>query len=67
MMENYIPMTAADGAMFASTTSQTMAVILAAELTLIFGYLAVAVAGKVPATDLIEGRACTFESHGVDP
>jgi len=39
-MENYVPMTMAEGAMFASTTSQTMAVILAAELTVIFGYLA---------------------------
>jgi len=39
-MENYVPMTTADGAMFASVTSQTMAVILAAELTVIFGYLA---------------------------
>ena len=39
-MENYIPMTVAEGVSFASLTSQTMAVILAAEMTMVFAYLA---------------------------
>ena len=37
---DYVPMTAAEAVTFASISSQTLAIMLAAEMTLIFGYLA---------------------------